>query len=455
MKYITFKVENKELVSASGGPIESHLANLPEGCAVADCNHFQLEGPLKNYVFVADEFTQNGPCLTGKVRRKPSDEWDMQAENDYLKMNNRMLKFHHLNYSSVKNLELIVNCADVLRKLPSGAYQSSEDGKKVTLNLRKAQCEPVPYSFDIGDGASMGGNFPFGYMEIKFEVDANFDCVREASNNWTDAHTDNFNVFLNQVIYTALIKLFIRLCNKLIESYRIAFDDPEARAIGMGDVFSNFMIITLHDGDRLSYSMGSPYRTKAEIDLLRNDSLGDETRRIQNMQNLLDSYPIPFIPSAIGLLKMAHFYGQYRECVVWSATIMSTEIERMLMSALDKDSEEYRKLKNKGRDVSGKEKRNAYFRAAYKVTLKEYIQEKISSYHGGKQNRYWNDLPRLVEKVLGDRNLLLHRKKAISHEEADDAFYTCMNFIYAMEGQVPYSTIYSRDFNLKMLDDML
>jgi hypothetical protein len=455
MRYITFVVATREIITASGGPVESHIDNLPQGCDVADCNQFDLDGPLKNYMFVPGSASQNGSCMTGEVKRKPREEWDMQAENDYISMHARMKKFSRLNHSSINRVELAINFIDVLRKLPPGEYHVPADGRRMVLNVCKKECNPVSFSFDVGQGAHIGGAFPLGYMEVRFVVSADFDYIREISSKFIDDHGEAFNVFLDRVIYSSTIKLCLRACNSLIEAYRIAFDDAEARAIGIGDVLSSAMTITLNDGDRQNYSMGSPYRDKVTMDLIRDETPGAEDGCIEKMRNLLEHEAVPFIPSAIGLLKMAHFYGKYRECVVWSATIMATHVERMLRSSLPKDSVEYRKLKNDGKSVSGKEKRNGYFKVAFGITLAEYLDKIVSGYQAGNQSTYWNELPRLVEKVLGDRNMLLHRSKAISPREADDAFYTCMNFIYAMEGRVPYSVIYSRDFSLKMLDSML
>lgn len=455
MRYVTFEIKTNEIVCASFGPLESHINNLPEGCSVADCTHFEPTGPLKNYVFVADEDPGDGICKTGRIERKPPDEWDMDAERDYIKFNEHILKFNRLDYSKIAKLTLAINYVDVLRKLPSGEYLVRTDEDDINIHVHKKECSSVPFSFDVGQGATIGGSFPLNHMEVKFEINKDIDCIKESSVEFTEKNGEDFNVFLHRVIYTSLIKLSLRACNKLIEAYRIAFNDPEARAVGMGDILSSMMLITLQDGDQQAYSMGSPYRSEMEFDLKRHGANKTEGECIQKMQYLLSSDAVPFAPAAIALLKMAHFYGQYRESVVWAATIISTQIEKMLMLSLPKNSDEYRKLKNNGKSVSGKDKRVSYFKLGYGITLKEYLERIVSNYQGGEQSKYWNDLPKLVEKVLGDRNLLLHRKKAISPQEADDAFYTCMNFMYAIESHVPYSVIYSRDYHLKMADQII
>lgn len=455
MRYVTYKTENNEIISASGGPVESHQNTLPPDCAVADCGEFTIDGPLKNYAFVPGENSVGNPVAVGTVQRKPVEKWDMEAENSYRKMIDKSLKFHNLSYPSVNTIELSLGCVDVLRNLPNGTYAIPEDRERLNLSIEKKEFPPFSLMFEVQQGQLIGGSVPLGYAEIKLSIAAETKCVRVDVDRFLREHGEGFSPFLHNVIYASMVKTCLRLFNKLVDTYRLAFEDPEARPIGMADILSSAMTIVLSDGDRQSYAMGSPYRNEVMFASRREQSQTSMDDRVATMKNLLDSYPIPFIPSAIGNLKIANFYGQYRECIIWAATIISTEIENMLFASLPKDSEEYRNLKNKGKEVSGKSKRGAYFRRAFGKTLREYIGEIVSNYATGNQNEYWTNLPQKVEDAIGNRNLLLHRKKAITPQESDDAFYTCMNFIFAIKAGVPYSTIYSRDYSLKMLDHML
>jgi hypothetical protein len=135
---------------------------------------------------------------------------------------------------------------------------------------------------------------------------------------------------------------------------------------------------------------------------------------------------------------------------VWAGVIISNVIDNILLSNLPRDSSEYRKLKTNGSDVTGKQRRNVYFRKATGYSLSEYLENIRSQFlNATSVDQYWNNLSANVEKALNNRNLLLHRKKAISSREADEAFYTCMNFVFAIELKVPYS-LYSKDYSVKL-----
>lgn len=56
-----------------------------------------------------------------------------------------------------------------------------------------------------------------------------------------------------------------------------------------------------------------------------------------------------------------------------------------------------------------------------------------------RQSPRWKGLAKNVEAILKERNLLLHRKKAIGPKEGWLAFETCMNFLYALQYGVPFS----------------
>jgi hypothetical protein len=89
--------------------------------------------------------------------------------------------------------------------------------------------------------------------------------------------------------------------------------------------------------------------------------------------------------------------------------------------------------------VKGTDKRKHYFRMATGKTLAEYLREIV----GEKQKasgpyRIWVELPEHVEKILNERNLLIHRKRRTTPQIGESAFLTCMNFIYALEYRIPF-----------------
>jgi hypothetical protein len=55
MRFVTFDSQSGEIRSASNGPAESHVQNLFPGEKVGKAGEFQLDGALKNYVFIPDE----------------------------------------------------------------------------------------------------------------------------------------------------------------------------------------------------------------------------------------------------------------------------------------------------------------------------------------------------------------------------------------------------------------
>jgi len=132
-------------------------------------------------------------------------------------------------------------------------------------------------------------------------------------------------------------------------------------------------------------------------------------------------------------LRKAHLYGQYRECVVWAGTIIANVIEDILWEKLPKTSTEYKRLKNNGAEIRGATKRGAFFKKATGRTLTEWLE----GYE--KQSMGWKGLAKNVETILNDRNLLLHRKKAIGPKEGQLAFETCMNFLYALQYGVSFN----------------
>jgi len=113
-------------------------------------------------------------------------------------------------------------------------------------------------------------------------------------------------------------------------------------------------------------------------------------------------------------------------------------------------STEYKTLKDHGAKVSGDVRAGKYFKRATGVTLNKYLEKIIKAYAGRNESAHWKQLPKYVEDIIKLRNRLIHRKTSVSPKEGEDAFYTCMNFLYAIYGRVPYSPLYSRDINLKL-----
>ena len=118
---------------------------------------------------------------------------------------------------------------------------------------------------------------------------------------------------------------------------------------------------------------------------------------------------------------------------------MNNIIEDIILEKLPKESTEYKRLKNASSDVKGKDKRKHYFKKATGKTLAEYLREIVGEKREASgASRIWVDLPEHVERVLNERNLLIHRKRRTMPQIGESAFLTCMNFIYALEYRFPF-----------------
>ena len=286
---------------------------------------------------------------------------------------------------------------------------------------------------------------------ISFTLNPNADFIHKATSAFlASVPSPGFSVFIQSILQTECLKFAIHVANKIIECYRISFDDPEARPIGIADLLTSALVVTFLDGEKCVYSTGSPFYIDSFARVRNRHANKNYSTMADEMQTLLLKPSPPFLFLAMFSLKTAHLYGQYRECVVWAGVIISNVIDNILLSNLPRDSSEYRKLKTNGSDVTGKQRRNVYFRKATGYSLSEYLENIRSQFlNATSVDQYWNNLSANVEKALNNRNLLLHRKKAISSREADEAFYTCMNFVFAIELKVPYS-LYSKDYSVKL-----
>ncbi|WP_343721636.1 hypothetical protein [Herbaspirillum seropedicae] len=456
MRYVTYSVSDYTLISASGGPIESHISNLQNGQAVGDLGEhgadFSPIDDLGNYRFYPEHVVQDGIPTRGFVALKPHSERDHQKSEIFLTQQRNMTRFHRLEMEDISELKMYFNIPLRFDFLESREefFRISFDDTELDVFVRKKGSSETQ-AFDFG-----GKLYQFVYSEISFSLPPNLPFLREEVESFLRGKDAGFEVFTGTVLQSTTLKISLRIINKLIDAYRVIYEDPAATPIGFANILNSALVVTLHGGAQSHYMTGSPYQDAMTTSKLFPRQKKTHESLKQEMQELLQKRNVPFLLAALSSLKSAHLNGHYRECVIWGATIISNVLEDFLLGALPDDSPEFRALKNKGADIRGKDRRNKFFSVATGKTLAEYLRDVIEKYDGSAfQDDYWTELPRHVESVLQIRNLMLHRKKGISPIEADEAFYTCMNFLFAMSSGVPYSALYSNDYNLKLLDSFL
>src|SRR5712691_9735289 len=163
MRYVIFDAASKEIRSAMTGP------EPPEpgpGLRTGDAGDVTFEGALKNYVFVPDDPTASG-TLTGRVERKPEDEWDLKAEKEEKDRHTAMMRFHQLDIADVRKLEILLMIPSRFARLlePTVALSFTLEG--VSLDVTLSHLKPI--ALDVG--FEFGGyTVPFQRTSIRFDL---------------------------------------------------------------------------------------------------------------------------------------------------------------------------------------------------------------------------------------------------------------------------------------------
>ena len=423
MRYVIFDADSKEVRSAMTGPEPSDPG---PGLRAGDVGDVTFDGALKNYVFVPDDPAAGG-TLIGHVERKPEAEWDLKAEKEEIDRHTGMMRFHQLDIADVRKLEIHLMIPSRFARLlePTVAFGFAFEGVPLDVTLSHLKPIALDVGFEFG-----GYTVPFPRTSIRFDLSGHEPFLATALDarlgKWDDVGR---KLFTSDTLKNESLQFGLRVANHLIEAYRIAYDDPSERPIGVADVLSAAMVIELSDGLRQAQHSGISIGPEVRGEQYRQQKKNAE----QAMATLLSKRSPPFSAVAVAELKKAHLYGQYRECVVWAGTIIANVIEDILLQRLPKNSPEYRRLRTKGSEVRGTTKRGSYFKLATGRTLREWLER----YE--KESKFWEGLASNVETILSERNLLLHRKKAIGAKEAPAAFETCMNFLYALQGGIPFN----------------
>jgi len=452
MRYVSYNPESGEIKSAVSGPPES--LSPEQGFKVGDAgNAFYKGGALKNYVFIPDE--GQAPELTvlkGVAKRKHKEEWDLEAEAKEEAIARGMERCHRLDMTDVDRIDayLLTPAYFVWFSNETQTYSFTYDNIPLTVSITRAD--------KIRNYAVIGGGIPnidLRQSLIKFSLTGKEDFIKRAVDSLAKEIGSDYELFLSTSLQTECLKYAVRAAKHLIECYRIAYNDPHARSIGLADALNFEIHVIFRDGHGCRYQGGNPLHSNFLFRQVKGEGSQDLTKAEASMQRLLAVKNPPFLDAAIATLKSAHLYGQYRECVVWAGTIISNVIEDILLKKLPQNTSEYKRLKNNPDTVRGATKRSSYFKLATGQTLEELLKVIVKTYPGIEQSDYWVNLSTHVENLLQNRNLLLHKKKAISPKDANDAFFTCMNFIYVTHAKVPYSTFHSRDINLKLTERFL
>ena len=450
MRYVTYCKKTGNIISASSGPAESHLQNLSKREFVGEAGDFNFEGARENYIFIPDtKQDKNSKIIKGSVLRKPEEEWDLEAEERVKDINKTAQRFHKLDIDDIKiiTVYLIIPISFIQFTKDKESFNFSINNTDIEVNLIKRSGMKIDFMFDFG-----GHSVTLRYTEINFKISPKSCLLHQAIDDFINKF-EHSDLFISRVIQAECLKISIIVANKIIESYRIIYDDPEARLIGIADAISGAMTIELSDGKSQNYLTGNPYSMKNETISLREKP--SDTDKIKKMHELLKYNAPPFLQATVISLKSSHIYSNYRECVVWAGAIITNLIEDILLQNLTPESSEYKKIKFNSAKIKGKTKRGELFKVATGKTLNDFLTDVINNNKWHKDNEYWTNLPSNIEDVLNERNLLLHRKKAITSNDSDKAFFTCMNFIYAVQYGVPYSQLYSNDYNLTLSSEML
>ncbi len=432
MPYVIFDAATQEVRSAIAGPAPSDPG---PGLEVGEVDDIQVEGALKNYVFTPDGFQSPGVRpLRGRVQRKPEHDWDLEAEECARARQQASMRFHQLDIDEVRKVEVHLMVPSKFSFLEGSkqTYELALEGIALQVKIARQAASSLDVHFEFG-----GYTVPVEKSMIRFDLTGREDFIRSALESQLGTLDDvGRKLFASQAVRAVCLEFGLRVANHVIDCYRIAYDDPVERPIGPADLLAGAVVIELHDGLRqaqhsgISFAGESAYRTRART-LAGGETPKSNIARDERLRGLLKRSGVPFSAIALLELRKARLHGQYRECVVWAATIIANVIDDILLKRLPKDSPEYRQLKNKPAKVRGATRRGTYFKKATGRTLAEWLEE------FERQAAYGKGLAKSVEKILHERNLLLHRRKVVGPQEAQLAFETCMKFLSALRYGVP------------------
>jgi len=425
--YVLFETQTREIRSAAQGPFDDPPADFTVG-EVPDGTCF--DGALKNYVFVEDESQAASETpRRGRVQRKPEAEWDRAAEELELHHRSVSQRFHHLDMEDVRLIDVHLMLPSRFEKLREATVVCPVLADGVQLDVSLSRRDPIPLDVQFSFG---GYTIPFHRTAVAFHLTGREPFLTSAlQRHLASLPEDGRRLFTSHYLQRESLLYGVRVANRLIDSYRVAFHDPSERPVGLADVLAGAMVVELTDGERCSFYSGISLRHLPPDERGRTPEAVDGTAMNERFRQLALKEAVPFFDVSVMDMRKAHLYGQYRDCVVWAGTIIGNVIEDILLQRLDKNSPEYKKLKTRGRDVSGETRRGDYFKKATGKTLREWLEE-IGQKYGTP------DLAQRVEDVLNNRNLLLHRRKAIRPEEADVAYKTCMEFLTGLFSGVPF-----------------
>jgi len=425
MRFVLFDSKTLEIKGKASSD-RSLIGSLVPGLQIGVVEDHRIRGDRKNYIFVQGKETYlDGKYPKGFIERKPEEECDLEADEKVFKEAEITRRFHKLDITELTCVEVYLMLTSEFRKFGQdiNTYKCTIEAVPLKVTLSRKPPIPIEAYFEFG-----GYSISFRQTELKFELTGQEVFIREAIN--TKLGSFKPHVSISHIIKNESLKFALKVANHIIECYRIAYNDPEEKPVGITDILSSATIFTLYDGHKCP-SLSSP-----QLGKLTSAPLNGDEESI--MQSLIEKGKAPFMDIAIAELKKAHFYGQHKECLVWAGVIISNIIEQILLENLPNDSQEYKRVKNNSADVRGKTKRNSYFKKAIGYTLAELLTQITTKLPYRKEYETWRNLAKYVEIVLNDRNLLLHRRKAVGMSEGDMAYETCMNFIYALRYGVPY-----------------
>lgn len=422
MRFVIYNLKTGEVRSAGNWTADSVANELAPGYGIGEVGESHFEGALKNYVFRPNpEQLAGARFVHGTVERKPKEEWDEEAESRELAQRAVARRFQWLDVNDIASIEVLLLVPSQFVRLPEpiSTYTFAVESVPLTVTVKRRAPVPVAWDFDFG-----GYTVPLPQTQVSFTLSGRELFLLAAIK--AKLKSLEPNVFVGPVIQDASLRFALKVTNHFIECYRVAYDDPEERPLGFADVRAGAIVTVLRDGHRQVSHSGISLRQLGRT--FDGPQTENADQRDATLRDLLSKKAPPFAVVALAELKKAHIYGQYRECLVWAGVIISYMIDDILLTYLPKDSAEYRMLKTRSAEVRGKTKRESYFKKATGEMLREALKRLTGDDQLGDD----------VEKVLDNRNLLLHRRAAIGPAEGDLAFRTCMKFVNVFRHGVAY-----------------
>jgi hypothetical protein len=284
MRYVSYNSETGEIKSAISGPPES-LSPEP-GFKVGDAgDSFYNGGALKNYAFIPDE--GQAPELTvlkGVAKRKPKEEWDLEAEAKEEAIARGVERCHRLDMTDVDRIEVFLMTPAYFVWLSNEPHRYSFTLDNIPLTASIIRADKIKNFVVIGAGIP---NIDLRQSLITFSLTGKEDFIACAVDSLKKEIGTDYELFLSTLLQTECLKCSMGVANHLIECYRIAYNDPHARSIGLADALHFEIHVILRDGHGCRYQAGNPLHSAMQLRQAKSEGSQDLAKADASMQRLL------------------------------------------------------------------------------------------------------------------------------------------------------------------------